>query len=248
MRLGIITDVHSNTEALHAVLGELRRLGVDTLLHLGDVVGYGAEPNECCDILRSETQLSLLGNHDAAVAGQMDTAWFASHARVAVDWTIGVLRPDNLEWLAQSPLTHREGEYFFSHASPVSPTSFRYVMSQFDADEIFAWASRAAHGVRVVLVGHAHQCYIFSGDGKSLQVVDGISQTSADLSQGRWIVNVGSVGQPRDGDPRACFAVLDTATGRYDAHRIAYDLNSTGKKIREAKLPEVLSARLALGR
>lgn len=240
--------MHSNTEALLAVLGELRRLGIDTLVHLGDVVGYGAEPNECCDILRTEAQLSLLGNHDAAVAGLMDTAWFASHARAAVDWTIGILRSDNHDWLAQSPLTHREGPYLFSHASPVLPATFRYVLSQYDADEIFAWASHAADGVRVVFVGHAHQCYVFSGDGADLQIVDGLQQSAADLSRGRWVVNVGSVGQPRDGDPRACFAVLDTETGRYEAHRVAYDLVSTGDKIREAKLPAVLSSRLALGR
>ena len=247
MRLGIVTDVHSNTEALSAVLAELRREGVGAIVHLGDVVGYGAEPNECCDMLRETVQLSLMGNHDAAVTGTMDTAWFASHAKAAVDWTIGVLRDDNMEWLAKQSYTYREGEYLFSHGSPVDAQEFRYVLTQFDADEIFAWASRHAKGVRVVLVGHAHQCILFS-DTEGYRIVDGIHTGTLDLSQGRWVVNVGSVGQPRDGDPRACFAILDTETGHYEARRVAYNVEATQAKIRAAGLPEVLSARLAIGR
>jgi diadenosine tetraphosphatase ApaH/serine/threonine PP2A family protein phosphatase len=247
LRLGIITDVHSNTEALTAVLAELKRENVDTIVHLGDAVGYGAEPNECCDLLRGAVQLSLMGNHDAAVAGVMDTAWFASHAKAAVDWTIGALRQDHLEWLTRQPYTYREGEFLFSHGSPVGAQEFRYVLSQFDADEILAWVPRYAKGVRVVFVGHAHQCVVFS-DIEGYQIVDGIQRSEFDLSSGRWVVNVGSVGQPRDGDPRACFAILDTESGRYEARRVAYEVAATQAKIRAAALPEVLSARLALGR
>lgn len=248
MRLGLITDVHSNTEALGAVMGELERVGVDAVVHLGDVVGYGAEPNACCEVLRRRAQLSLMGNHDAAVAGVMDTAWFASHARAAVDWTIRSLSDDNLEWLVKSPYTYREGAYLFSHGSPVLPQAFRYVLSQFDADEIFGWMAHNAKGVRVVFVGHAHQCLVFQGHGEAYRVVDGVSEHELDLSAGAWVINVGSVGQPRDGDPRACFAVLDTDTGLYRAHRIAYDYAATGAKIVAAGLPEILSTRLALGR
>lgn len=248
MRLGIITDVHSNTEGLAAVLADLHQAGVDTLVHLGDVIGYGAEPNECCDVLRREAQLSLMGNHDAAVVGQMDMAWFASHARVAAEWTIKALRPDNLEWLTRSPMTYREGAYLFSHGSPVGGTDFRYVLSQFDADEIFEWTHHNTPGVRVVLVGHAHQCTVFAADGSPYRVVDGIHLAHADLSKGNWVVNVGSAGQPRDGDPRACCAILDTETGQYEARRVAYDYQSTGGKIIAAGLPEILSSRLAVGR
>lgn len=248
MRLGLITDVHSNTEALTAVLRELDGLDVDAVLHLGDVVGYGAEPDACCELLRSRAQLSLMGNHDAAVCGVMDTAWFASHAKAAVDWTIANLSEANLEWVARSPYLHREGEYLFSHGSPVNPAAFRYVLTPFDADEIFAWAAAQAKGVRVVFVGHAHQCLVFRPDGLPYRIVDGVQEQELDVSTGRWVINVGSVGQPRDGDPRACFAVLDTEAGRYRAYRVAYDFAETGRKIIAAGLPEILSARLTVGR
>lgn len=248
MRLGLITDVHSNTEALAAVFAEFERLGVDAVVHLGDVVGYGAEPNACCEVLRKRAQLSLMGNHDAAVAGVMDTSWFANHARAAVDWTVRTLSEENLEWLVKSPYTYREGGYLFSHGSPVLPQAFRYVLSQFDADEIFAWMAAYAKGVRVVFVGHAHQCFVFQGKGEPYRVVDGIGEHELDLSEGTWVINVGSAGQPRDGDPRACFAVLDTERGLYRAHRVAYNFGAAGAKILAAGLPEILSARLAMGR
>ena len=247
MRIGIITDVHANTEALGEVLESLRQDQVSAIVHLGDVVGYGAEPNECCDILRKEAQLSLMGNHDAAVLGIMGTAWFARHARLAVEWSARILRDDNREWLNRSPATYREGPYLFSHGSPVAPEEYRYVLSQFEADEILAWTAKHHPGVRVVLVGHAHQCLAFGDDG-SCRVIDGTTEKTLDLSKGRWVVNVGSVGQPRDGDPRACYALLDTDSGAFETRRVAYDFVTTGAKIRAAQLPEILSTRLALGR
>ncbi len=246
MRLALLTDVHSNTEALGAVLADVRKRNVDALIHLGDVVGYGAEPNECCAILRREAQLSLLGNHDAVVVGRMDKSWFASHARVAAEWTSGLLLPEHGEWLARAPYTYRERDYLFSHGSPVAPEQFRYVLSRGEAEDIFAW-SRGA-GVRVVFVGHAHQCFAFHDGAAEVVEVDGIEHTELDVSAGRWVINVGSVGQPRDGDPRACYGVVDLDAGRYEAYRIPYDVEAAAAKIRAAGLPEVLSARLALGR
>lgn len=246
MRIGLISDVHGNTEALNAVLAVLRAERVDAVFHLGDAVGYGAEPNECCDVLRREAQVSLLGNHDAVVAGLLDRSWFALHARLAAEWTTRVLRPDHLQWLANLPDMHREGSTLFCHGSPIAPRDFRYVLSRFEAQVIFGWM--VAEDVRLVFVGHAHQCFAFSDTGEQPNVVDGIVQSELDIKQGCWVINVGSVGQPRDGDPRAAFGIFDVAHGRYQARRVAYDWQATAAKIRAVGLPDLLAARLALGR
>ena len=245
MRYGILTDVHSNTEALRATLDVLHRQNVDAIIHMGDVVGYGAEPNACCALLRKEAKLSLMGNHDAAVAGLIPLTWFSHYARTAIEWTLNVIEDSHRDWLAASPYTFQDGEYLFSHGSPISPGDFRYVFSRGEADGILAWMD--AMGVRVVFVGHAHQCLVF-GDTGAARTINGSDADMLDLGEGRWIVNVGSVGQPRDGDPRACCAVVDTDTGRYEVFRCAYNIDTAAAKIYAAGLPDILSDRLAIGR
>jgi diadenosine tetraphosphatase ApaH/serine/threonine PP2A family protein phosphatase len=244
----VISDVHSNLPALLAVLESIDAAAPEEIWCLGDLVGYGAQPDECTALVRERCAFSLNGNHDLAVIGTIDAATFSETARAAVDWTRANSSPDTIEFLTGlAPEGEREGFGLF-HASPRDPI-WEYVLSIDQAE-----AGLDAQRERICLVGHSHVSLFFtrppSLTGRR-SFATGAQTTDGDLldfAEGEWLLNPGSVGQPRDGDPRAAWLELDTEewTARY--HRVPYDAAAAGAAILEAGLPSALAERLQIGR
>ena len=237
----MVSDIHGNLHALEAVLADIVRMEPDEVWCLGDVVGYGPRPNECCELVRTRTAISLCGNHDLVVIDELDASDFSGDAAVAARWTRGVLAPENVEWLRSlEPSAVRSGVELF-HGSPRDPV-WDYVLS----DEV-AIASLRATSARLVLVGHSHVALDLSLDGHELGGGQAHAGTEVELHGLRWLLNPGSVGQPRDGDARAAWLLLDLDAGRAQFRRTEYAIERTQAEMREDGLPEILAARLAHG-
>ncbi len=241
MRIAVLSDIHGNLHALEAVLSEIDSAAVDVVWCLGDLVGYGPRPNECIDRIRDRASLSLCGNHDLAVLGALDMAEFSGDAAAAAIWTQGVLGESQRTWLeGLEPTGRAEGAELF-HGSPLDPV-WAYVLSESAALE-----SLEATTEPVVLVGHSHVALALSLTGADLAGGLAPVGTQADLAGRRWLLNPGSVGQPRDGDARAAWALIDTNARRADFRRVTYPIDKTQAEIREHGLPSALAARLAHG-
>ncbi|MFN2467457.1 MAG: metallophosphoesterase [Gaiellaceae bacterium] len=241
MRVAVISDIHGNLHALEAVLGAIDAEGVDELWSLGDVVGYGPRPNACCDRVASRARLSLAGNHDLGVLGTIDLEEFSPDAFASASWTREVLRPDAHAYLAGlSPQGVREGVELF-HASPRDPV-WEYILSGEAALDALELTSAP-----LVLVGHSHVPLAVGLDGGTLDGGLAPGGTEAELGTGRWLLNPGSVGQPRDSDPRAAYLLLDLAAGRAWFRRVEYPVERTQAELRERNLPAALAERLAVG-
>jgi diadenosine tetraphosphatase ApaH/serine/threonine PP2A family protein phosphatase len=212
MRLAIISDIHSNVEALTEVLKAAEQAKVERIVSLGDIVGYGASPNECCDLVKSVAEVTLLGNHDAAVAGRMDYSFYYDAARNALDWSGRVLRDENRAWLRSLPYTYRIGDVGFCHGSPIEPKAYEYIFALEQARDLMPFVGDLPD---VTFIGHSHLCKAFAiGNG---EVNDVVAQKFGVRKGYKYIISVGSVGQPRDYDNRACFVVCDT-----DARTVEY--------------------------
>ncbi|HEX5450323.1 MAG TPA: metallophosphoesterase family protein [Gaiellaceae bacterium] len=241
MRVAVLSDIHANLHALEAVLANIESTSPDEVWCLGDTVGYGAAPNECCARIRARADVMLCGNHDLAVIGSLDLAEFSGEAGVAARWTQTVISAEHREWLASlEPARALPGVELF-HASPRDPV-WDYVLSEQVGRESLELTTAP-----LVLVGHSHVALALTqtGDG----VDGGLAPEGAelDLSSGRWLANPGSVGQPRDGDPRAAWLEVDFTAKRASFRRIAYDVEGAQAEIRAAGLPEALAGRLAYG-
>lgn len=243
MRYGILGDIHSNLTALETALRCFENEGVDRIVSVGDVVGYGAAPRECIELVRSVDAVVVKGNHDAACVGEIDVLYFNNYAREAVHWTTSVLTDDDFRWLASLPYTSRLDHCLVGHGTLHRPELFDYIQSTTDADP-----SLDAMDLPVCFVGHTHVPVTL------LRLVDDPTRTAytvdteIDLSEvSRALVNVGSVGQPRDEDPRAAYAIFDSALNRVWIKRAAYDIAREAQRIRAAGLPSVLADRLFLG-
>jgi diadenosine tetraphosphatase ApaH/serine/threonine PP2A family protein phosphatase len=240
MRVAAITDVHANLPALEAVLEAIEVSGAEQIWCLGDVLGYGVEPDACAELVRERCDLCLAGNHDMAVLGELDIASFSEAAAEAVAWTRDNVAETTLEFLRElGPSGEREGLGLF-HASPRDPV-WEYVLSAEQAD-----AGMDAMPNRVGLIGHSHVALFFNrpdggGETRGAQASDG---ALLDLGLGTWLVNPGSVGQPRDGDPRAAWLELDTETETACFHRVPYEIESAAEPIVAAGLPARLGERL----
>jgi len=243
MRIAILSDVHANAEALAEVTAAVRKLSPDRVYCLGDVVGYGASPQECCDRVRELAQVTLLGNHDAAVSGRMDYSYYYEAARRALDWTAQSLSAESLAWLRSLPYADRIGSVGFSHGSPVMPAEYEYVFAMEQARELLPHLARLPE---VTFIGHSHLCKAFAL-GEDGEVAD-VGAPRFELSPGRrHIVSVGSVGQPRDYDNRACFVLYDGDARLVTYHRVAYDIDAAARKIFDARLAVNFGRRLFLG-
>ena len=245
MRVAVLSDIHSNLPALQAVLGAADTAGAEEIWCLGDVIGYGAQPDACADLLRERCQLCLAGNHDLAVLGQLDLAAFSETAAAAVAWTRSNAAERTLEFLrGLEPSGRREGIEAF-HASPRDPV-WEYVLSVEQAD-----AGLDTLEERIGLIGHSHVALFFGRpSGEEPGETRGAPASDAallDLSHGAWLLNPGSVGQPRDGDPRAAWLELDTAEQTARFHRVAYDIAAAAEPIVSAGLPPHLGTRLYAG-
>jgi diadenosine tetraphosphatase ApaH/serine/threonine PP2A family protein phosphatase len=240
MRVAVLSDIHSNAHALDAVLAAIG--AVDRIWVLGDIVGYGGQPDEVVARLRTEGAVAVQGNHDAAVLGRIPVDTFNELAAAAVAWTASAIAPGTRRWLASQPERRVEETFTLVHGSPRDP------LWEYLASVPVARASLAAFDTTHCLVGHTHLPTVFRDDAGrvgSIRVGDG---TRLHLDDRRCILNPGSVGQPRDGDPRACAMVLDTAAGEVDWHRVSYPIAEAQAAIRAAGLPRLLADRLAVGR
>src|SRR4051812_24696804 len=241
MRVAVISDIHGNLHALEAVLADIDRQAPDEIWCLGDVVGYGPRPNECVALARERASVSLCGNHDLAVIGTLDVADFSGDAAAAVRWTQGVLDTDARDWLASLlPSAARPGADLY-HGSPRDPV-WDYVLS-----EEVARLSLLETTAPIVLVGHSHVALALAWDGETIEGGLAPEGTEAELEARRWLLNPGSVGQPRDGDPRAAWLLIDDEARRGTFRRVTYPIDQTQAEIRERGLPTALAARLAHG-
>lgn len=243
MRYAILSDVHGNIEALDAILDRFEAIGgIDAYYCLGDIVGYGAEPQACCDRIRELCEVTLLGNHDAAVAGRMDYSYYYDAAREALDWCRDRLSEQNLEWLKGLPYTHQLGEVELSHGSPYQPEEYDYIFALDQARDLIRLKEDLA---KVTFIGHSHLTKVFAlTEDDALDVVAPKFTLRDEM---RYIVTVGSVGQPRDYDPRACAGLYDTETREFEYVRVDYDIESQRQKILAAGLAENFGRRLLLG-
>jgi diadenosine tetraphosphatase ApaH/serine/threonine PP2A family protein phosphatase len=242
MLRAILSDIHGNLEGLEAVLADAGRAGANELLCLGDFVGYGASPNECIDRLRPVLTVAVAGNHDVAVCGRIQLGSFSSHAAQAARWTETVLTPESLAYLESLPLTVRHAGALLVHASPAEPQAWHYISSTGQARAEFG-----AFAESLCLIGHSHYPGAFRLDPRTGQV--GYSrEPEIPLDPGaRFLVNVPSVGQPRDADPRAGYLLWDDGLGSLRQVRVAYDLATARQRILDAGLPSFLGDRLQWG-
>lgn len=241
MRIAVVSDIHGNLHALEAVLADVDREGVDELWCLGDVVGYGPRPNECCDIVRGRAAISLCGNHDLAVIGALDAREFSGDAAAAARWTSVILGAEQRTWLSSLEPRGRRGGAELFHASPRDPV-WEYVLS-----EPAALAGLQATESQLVLVGHSHVALAIAWDGERLDGGLAPADTTVELLHARWLANPGSVGQPRDGDRRAAWLLVDEDAGHATFRRVDYAVARTQEEIRDRGLPDALASRLAHG-
>ncbi len=244
MRAAIIADIHGNSAALEAVLEDIQQFdGIDAVWCLGDIVGYGAEPCKCIETVRGLDALAVAGNHDWAAIGKLDIEEFNSDAAIANKWTGMQLGPDEIDYLSNLPLLTSDGDFTLVHGSPRDPI-WEYVVSDYAAA-----ASFDHFDSRFCLVGHSHVPLVFEDfdSGIGSRYIEPPVEGSLALGEGRLIVNPGSVGQPRDGDPRASYAVWDSCDDVVLYRRVAYDVSATQRRMAECRLPERLAARLAYG-
>jgi len=248
MRLAIFSDIHSNLPALEAVLADVSAAGIDEAWCLGDVVGYGAQPDECAALVREQCSLCLVGNHDLAALDQLDISTFSPAASAAVRRTRENMSPATAEFLAGLEPAAEDREVALYHASPRDPV-WEYVL----------WPDQAAECIRVQakrvsFIGHSHVALFFAladagprGEPNDARGAQAGAGTTLEINRGRWLINPGSVGQPRDGDPRAAWLELDTEAWRASFHRVEYDIDRAADAIVSTDLPEHLARRLYVG-
>jgi predicted phosphodiesterase len=243
VRLAIISDIHSNLPALEAVLEAVRESDPDELWCLGDVVGYGAQPDECGTLVSERCALSLVGNHDLAVLDDIEVSAFSPAAAEAVMWTKENAAPETLEFLRALEPVDESREVALYHASPRDPV-WEYVLWVDQAEECLELQS-----ARVSLIGHSHVALFFVDPAGNSEVRGAHAEPGSmlEIGEGRWLINPGSVGQPRDGDPRAAWLELDTDAWTATYRRTPYEIDRAADAITAAKLPEQLGARLYAG-
>ena len=246
MRTALLADIHSNLEALQACLAHARREGAGRFVFLGDLVGYGADPVACLEIiagLAEQGAPAVRGNHDAACLGGIlpDMSYTA---RDAIYWTRDQLGARERAFLAGLPLAVAEEDRLYVHASAEQPEAWPYITGTLDAARALA-----ATAARIVLVGHVHEPLLYfttpGGIPRAFRPVPGVPLPLSEFR--RWLVIVGSAGQPRDGNPAACYALHDPAAGTLTHFRVPYDAQAAAKKIIDAGLPEQLAWRLIKG-
>ncbi len=244
MRIAIISDIHANLEALEAALADIETQHIDEVLCLGDVVGYGVNPNECLDLVRRKCPIVLLGNHDAAAVGMLSTHHFNIHAKIAIEWTNEALTAEAKAYLQSLPLRKVQHGHTFVHATPYEPNMWYYITSLEEAAFNFQFFETP-----VCFIGHTHiPIMIVLDKEKELYVHQDPQLPMGEKPECRFLVNVGSVGQPRDRNPNGCYGIIDTESRMFEHRRIVYDVAKVQEKMRKEKMPEFLVMRLQDGR
>ncbi len=241
MRYALISDIHSNLEALEAVRIALASEDIDEYLCVGDVVGYGADPHAVMGILQSLAPSALVaGNHDWGALGLTDLEYFNEYAKAAIEWTIGLLNKPQADYLKSFSLVYEAEDFTLVHGSLDEPAEFNYILNSFDAYRTMKMMKKG-----LCFVGHSHIAGIFYANGNRIERLKGLT-AAIDRSK-KYVVNVGSVGQPRDGDSRASFAIYDSKESTVEIKRIEYDIETAQKKILDSGLPKWLASRLSEG-
>ena len=243
MRYAIIADIHANLAAFMAVLVDIERKGeAEEVWCLGDIVGYGPEPHQCIELLRQTNHICVAGNHDLAAIGEVDTYEFNPDAAAACEWTAKQLTPRDIAYIKSLPLVIEKDDFTLAHGSPREPV-WEYVLSISIARENFAYFKS-----KFCLVSHSHVPLVFSyGKTGSCSFSQFSDNEELVLGEERLIINPGAVGQPRDGDPRASYAIYDSEMGKVNLYRVPYDIAATQAKMVEQRLPMRLVARLSYG-
>jgi predicted phosphodiesterase len=242
MKVAVISDIHANRQAFEAVLEAVAASDAAELWCLGDLVGYGADPDACVELARNHAAVCLAGNHDLAVTGEIPVDEFSRGASLAAHWTKQVISAENLAFLASLRPEGREGEIGLYHGSPRDPI-WEYVLSA-----LLAELCMDSHEQRIGLIGHSHVALSFVR--REGELATGEPQRAGedlDISNGEWLLNPGSVGQPRDGDPRAAWLLLDVEAMSASFKRTEYDVAGAAGAIRQARLPDSLAERLEYG-
>jgi diadenosine tetraphosphatase ApaH/serine/threonine PP2A family protein phosphatase len=246
MKLALITDLHANRESVSAVMAHALAQGAERYAFLGDFVGYGADPGWVVDLVRTHVArgaVAVMGNHDAAVVqGPLPT--MIPEARQVVEWTRARLDAEQLDFLATLPMSASDGDRLYVHANAFAPNEWAYVLGRVEAVR-----SLQATSARYTFCGHVHDPKLFhvTGTGKIGDFVPSAGMPIPLSEQRRWLIIPGSAGQPRDGNPAACYATFETANATLTYFRVPYDTESAGAKIRAAGLPQRLARRLEHG-
>ena len=242
MRYGFFSDVHSNLEALGSAIEDFQKEKLQKIFFLGDAVGYGPDPNECVELIQKIASKPLMGNHDYAALDMMETSWFNQYAKEAIAWTKEKLNEKNFHILSEYVMDNRFNLFHMVHSTPKDPQGWDYIFDLDEAEENFGFFQ-----TRVCLVGHSHRPFIIKKyDGKHCFLNDG---TSVKIEEEfKYLINIGAVGQPRDGDNRACYLIYEDEEKIAQLKRVKYDIKKTQKKMRKAKLPQFLIERLYYGR
>jgi predicted phosphodiesterase len=244
MRFAFISDIHANLEALEAVLEDIAGQNIDEIICLGDIVGYGANPNECCELIKAKCPVTLIGNHDAAAVDQLSTQHFNIHAKIAIEWTSQNLKKDSFNFLSSLPFKATKPSMTLVHATPYEPNMWYYITSLEEAAFNYQFFDTP-----LCLVGHTHIPIIIVLDkDKELYVHQDTLIKLDDLEDSRFLINVGSVGQPRDRNPKSCYGIFDDVQREFSYRRVSYNIEKTQAKMKKIKMPEFLISRLEDGR
>ncbi len=241
MKFAVISDIHSNLEALKKSVSLIKQENVDDVLCLGDIIGYGANPRECIDIIKELTIATVGGNHDFGVVGKTKMESWSNDAITAVHWTRSILDDVRLKFIEHLPYSYRYHNKLFVHASPVTPPQWNYIFTKHKADEAFTQFDE-----EICFIGHSHQPIIWTENDSQFYPVPNKDITLRPTN--RYIINVGSVGQPRDGDKRGAFVIFNEENFSIKFIRFEYPISKTQNKILDAGLPGLLAKRLELGR
>ncbi len=237
MAVAIISDVHGNIEALNEVFKYVDDKGIQSIYCLGDIVGYGPNPNECVELVSKRCLTVVIGNHDHAALGLTSTEYFNDFAKISTHWTTNNLAEENKSYLHSLDFTFSSDKFFAVHATPSAPTLWHYILSEMDAQHEFKYFDE-----RICFIGHSHFPIIFN-DRSGFTRAPKVKLEPED----KFIVNVGSVGQPRDGNPKTCFCVYDDKENSIEFIRLDYEIDKTREKIIKAGLPVFLADRLKKG-
>lgn len=242
MRYGFFSDVHGNLEAMQACVLDFKAEKIDKLFFLGDAVGYGPNPDESVKLIGDISVAMLMGNHDYAALGLMETEYFNQYAAESVGWTKSSLSEKAIEIMSDFSLTHELDNILLVHSSPREPENWHYILDMEDAEENFNFFTQ-----RICLVGHTHRPYIVVKDESGSVVLSKQTEEILEDSK-RYLINIGSLGQPRDGDPRCCYLIYDSDDNSVRFKRVQYNIKDTQKVMAKVGLPEYLIDRLAVGR
>ncbi len=244
MKYAIISDIHGNLEALETALKEIEKEGIKYIFSAGDIVGYGADPEKCIELIRSRGISSVMGNHDYAVNNTSEEELFNSYARLAIQWTRNTISEDAKNFLSSLPFSVVKDDFTLFHGALDEESPFNYILMPADSELSFQNLT-----TQVGFFGHSHVagCFIKSENG-IISYRSGIIDCEISIEEGnKYLINVGSVGQPRDGNPNGAFAIFDTDKRIVRIKRFAYDIEKASKKIIDAGLPRFLAERLFEG-